>query len=260
MRKKLALLGFLMLVSVGMAYIVSASDALKGLAPGFFGRNEVTIDADLIYTKVSPDQKVKAVEIALGDPQVQEILEGVDNYCTGVSDVFDVQEIEVEEGGDKRRVIALIPKEGLALVEFLTYKEYDQEIGLRVYEVIVDLSNERVNEIKEHAEVRKPRTQEIGGIITTDELLGNPLKYHGQVVRVSGIMSDLGFFRCPCFTLDGKPLMIWYLHDEVNLYPTQIKDKVQNGDHVIVTGKFFYYPDATPPYTMYAEKVEKVTS
>lgn len=32
MRKKLALLGFLMLVSVGMAYIVSASDALKARA------------------------------------------------------------------------------------------------------------------------------------------------------------------------------------------------------------------------------------
>lgn len=243
MRKKLALLGFLMLVSVAMAYIVSASDTLKGLALGVFGENEVAIDADLIFTRLSPDQKAKAIEIALVDPQVQDVLEGVDDYSTSVSDVFDVQEIE---GG-----IALIPKEGFAVVRFQIYKDYGEEFGLKVVKVTVDLLKGEVNEIEECPEVRKPKVHE--GIISTDELLGNPSKYHGQVVRVSGTVINLGLLRGPYFMLDVESVIVCYHHDETNIYPTQIKDKIQNGDRVVVTGKFL-------GDIIYAEKVEKVTS
>jgi len=247
MRKKLALLGFLMLVSVAMAYIVNASDTLKGLALGVFGRNEVTIDADLIYTNLSPDQKTKAVEIVLEHPQVQEILEGVDDYYTIVSNVYDLQEIEV---GDNGRGIALIPKDGLALVELLTYKDYGEEFGVKVVKVTIDLLKEEVKEIEEYPEVCKPKVHE--GVVSTDELLNNPSKYHGQVVRVSGTVGKLGLLKCPCFMLDEK-LLICYRYDDTNIYPTQIKDKIQNGDLVVVTGRFL-------ADTIYAEKVEKVTS
>lgn len=157
MRKKLALLGFLMLVSVGMAYAVSASDDLKGLCFGVFKapENKVWIDEGMIpqYAKLSEGSRAKAVEIALGDPRVQQMLEGAD-YRVGVYDVFDLREIEVEEKG---KGIALIPREGFASVEFRIYKEYDQELGLKVYEVIVNLLEEEVTEIREHPELRKPK-------------------------------------------------------------------------------------------------------
>ena len=158
MRKRLALLGFLMLVSVGMAYAVNASDDLKELTAGVFGRtlmrNDVRIDEELIYTKLSPDQRAKAVEIALEDPQVQEILEGEDDYVITVANVYDLQEIEV---GDRRGEITLIPKEGLALVEILIYNDYGEEFGLKVVKVPVDVLKEEVKEIEECPEVRKPK-------------------------------------------------------------------------------------------------------
>jgi len=73
-------------------------------------------------------------------------------------------------------------------------------------------------------------------------------------------MSDLGLLRCPSFTVDeNRTLLISYLYDETNIYPTQIKDEVQNGDPVVVTGQFFYEPqNMSEKYRMYAEKVEKI--
>lgn len=236
MRKKLVLLSLLMLLSIGVAVVANTSGAL-----GVFGqKSEVKIDEVLIFTKLTPDQKAKAVEIALGDPRIQEILKGVGDYRTSVSDVFDVQKTE--------RGIALIPKEGLALMEIRIYKDYGEEFGLKVIKVTVDLVKEEVKETEESPEVRKPKVHE--GIISTDELLGNP-KYQGQVVKVSGTVSDLGLLRGPYFRLDEK-VTVCYLYDDTNIYPTQIKDKIQNGDRVVVTGKFL-------GDIVYAEKVEKVT-
>ena len=222
MRKRLALLGFLMLVSVGMVYVASASGTLRILA----GKGDVKIDVDevLMFTKLSPEQREKAVEIALGDPRVQEMLDGVDDYRTSVSEILDVQEIE---GG-----IALIPKEGLALVELRIYKDYGEELGLKVVKVTVDLLEEEVKEIEEYPEVRKPKVYE--GIVSTDELLGNPSKYHDQVVTVSGEVSKLGEVRGPYFMLDGK-IWVCYLTPEGSVDISNIK----NGDYVAVTGTFW---------------------
>jgi len=244
MRKKIALLILLLIASVGMAYAVSASDDLKGLAFGVFGRNEVTIDKTLIFTRLSPDKGAKAIEIALGDPQVQHVLEGVDDYSTSVSEIFDVQEIEVEEGGHKRRVMALIPKEGLALVALRIYKDYGEEFGVKVVKVTVDLLEEEVKEIEEYPEVRKPKVHE--GIISTDELLGNPSKYHDQIVTVSGEVSKLGEVRGPYFMLDEK-IWVCYLTPEGSLDISNIK----NGDYVTVTGTFW------ASGTIQAENIEK---
>jgi hypothetical protein len=150
MRKIVVLLGVLMLLSVGMAYAVSTSDALKELAIGVFGANEIAIDADLILTSLSPDQRAKAVEIALGYPRVQELLEGVDDYSIRVSDVFELQEIDV---GDKGTSIALISKEGVALVDLRLYKDYREvpldEFGVKTVKMTVDLLEEQVTEIEE---------------------------------------------------------------------------------------------------------------
>ena len=256
MRKKLALLGFLMLVSVGMAYTVSASDALKGVALEVFGKtlmkNEVTIDEEVIlqYAKLSEDQRAKAVEIALRDPQVQEILETADDYHINVYAIYELGEYEYTYDSERGKGVALILREDAAKVEIKIFKEYDEELGVKIYEVIVDLSAEEVTEIIEHPEVRKPKIY--AGIISTDELLDNPSKYHDQVVRVSGTVSDLGLLRGPYFTLDEK-LTICYHWDETNIYPTQIKDKTQNGDHVVVTGRFL-------GDIVYVENIEKVTS
>jgi len=49
--------------------------------------------------------------------------------------------------------------------------------------------------------------------MTTDELLRNPQRYDGQVLKVFGRITDLGHLRCPCFTLDSKPIVVWYLSD-----------------------------------------------
>ena len=234
MRKKIALLGFLMLVSVGMVYVASASGTLRILA----GKGDVKIDVDevLMYTKLSPEQREKAIEIALGDPRVQEMLDGVDDYRTSVSEILDVQEIE--EG------IALIPKEGLALVRFQIYRDYGEEFGLKVVKVTVDLLEE-VKEIEECPEVRKPKVHE--GIISTDELLGNPSKYHDQVVTVSGEVSKLGEVRGPYFMLDEK-IWVCYLTPETSVDISNVK----NGDYITVTGKF------SAGY-IYAENIENAT-
>ena len=234
MRKRLALLGFLMLVSVGMVYVASASGTLRILA----GKGDVKIDVDevLMYTKLSPEQREKAIEIALGDPRVQEMLDGVDDYRTSVSEILDVQEIE---GG-----IALIPKEGLALVELRIYKDYGEELGIKAVKVTVDLLEEEVKEIEEYPEVVKPKVHE--GIISTDELLGNPSKYHDQRVTVSGEVSKLGEVRGPYFMLDGK-IWVCYLTPEGSVDISNIK----NGDYVAVTGTFW------ASGTIQAENIEK---
>lgn len=238
MRKKPALLSLLMLVSIGAAVIANSSGALGFLAQ----KGEVKIDEVLIFTKLTPEQKTQAVEVALGDSRIQGILEGEDDYRITVSDVFDIQKTE--------RRIALIPKEGLALVELQIYRDYGQEFGVKVVKVTVELLKGEAMEIEESPEVRKPKVNE--GIISTDELLGNPSKYQGQVLRVAGVVSDLGLLRGPYFRLDGK-VTVCYLYDDTNIYPTQIKDKIQNGDCVVVTGKFL-------GDIVYAEKVEKVAS
>ena len=49
-------------------------------------------------------------------------------------------------------------------------------------------------------------------------------------------------------------IRLWDMTSEdTNIYPTQIKDKIQNGDQVLVTGKFLNN-------MVYAETVEKAAS
>lgn len=237
MQKKLAVLGLLMLVSVGAAVVASSSGVLGFLASG----SEVGISEVQISTKLTTEQQARAVEVALGDFRIQGMMEGMDDYRPSVSDVFDVQKTE--------RGIALVSKEGFVLVGLRIYRDYGEEFGLKLVKVTVDLLNMEVKMIDESPETRKPKVHE--ELISTDELIGDPSKYQGQVVRVSGVVSSLGLLRGPYFKLDEK-VVVCYLYDETNIYPTQIKDKIQNGNRVVVTGKFV-------GDIIYAEKVEKVT-
>jgi len=95
------------------------------------------------------------------------------------------------------------------------------------------------------------------GTVTTDELLRNPQKYDGQVLKVFGRITDLGHLRCPCFTLDGKPIVVWYLYNDTNIYPSQIEGRLQNGDFVVVTARFQYEPSLGDECVVYAQTIEK---
>jgi len=94
--------------------------------------------------------------------------------------------------------------------------------------------------------------------VNINELLSNPSQYHRHRIHASGTVSDLGLLEGPFFQLDGK-LLVCYRYDDIDLYPTQIKDKIDNGDYVAVTGRFFYEELIEGQCSMlYAEKIEKV--
>jgi hypothetical protein len=95
-------------------------------------------------------------------------------------------------------------------------------------------------------------------LVDINDLLSNPSKHHRHRIHVFGTASDLGLLKGPFFQLDGK-LLVCYRYDDINLYPTQIKDKIDNGDYVALTGRFFYEELIEGHCsTLYAEKIEKV--
>ena len=137
------------------------------------------------------------------------MLEGVNYYSHGVCELYDTQ--KTEQG------IALIPKEGLALVRFRIIKDYDEEFGVKVVKVTVDLLTEEVKEIEEAPEIR--RLKIVHGIMSTDELLSNPSKYQNQVIGVTGKVSDLGLLRGPYFRLEGKLTVCYHYNEQTSTQP-----------------------------------------
>ncbi len=96
------------------------------------------------YTKLSEEQRCKAIEIAKRNETVQEVLEGAENYHITVYDVMKMEEIEKEGKG---RGIKFVHKEDKAREEIRVFKEYEDEKGLKEYSVIVDLAKEEVTEV-----------------------------------------------------------------------------------------------------------------
>jgi len=235
-RKRLALLNLLLLMSVGSAVAVNASSVLQSLASNV---EEVTINVQAVQLSfmLSQEDRAKAINIVLMDSQVQEMLEGADDYNVQVSEIFDIHEIE---GG-----IALVPKEGLALVTLQIDKDYGEEFGVQVVKLTVDLLNEEIKETEENPEIRKPKVHE--GTISPSELVQNPSEYDGVIVTVSGKVSLLGEVFGSLFMLDEK-VSVFYSHEEASLDVSNI----ENGDYVTVTGKF------SSPETIYALKIEKM--
>ena len=235
-RKILALLSLLLMVSVGSAVVADASGVLQSLA-----RNveevKINVQAVQLSSMLSQEEREKAINIVLMASQVQEMLEGVDDYNVQVSEVFDVHEIE---GG-----IALVPKEGLALVMLQINKDYGEEFGVQVVKLTVDLLNDEIKETEENPEIRKPKVHE--GTISPSELVQNPSEYDGVIVTVSGKVSLLGEVFGYLFMLD-ETVTVFYCHEEASLDVSNI----ENGDYVTVTGKF------SSPETIYALKIEKM--
>ena len=235
-RKRLALLNLLLLMSVGSAVAVNASSVLQSLASNV---EEVTINVQAVQLSfmLSQEDRAKAINIVLMDSQVQEMLEGADDYNVQVSEVFDIHEIE---GG-----IALVPKEGLARVTLQINKDYGEEFGVQMVKFTVDLLNDEITEIEEKPEVRKLKVHE--GTLSPSELVQNPSEYDGVIVTVSGKVSLLGEVFGYLFVLD-ETVSVFYRHEEASLDVSNI----ENGDYVKVTGKF------SSPEIIYALEIEKM--
>lgn len=235
-RKRLALLSLLLLVSVGSAVIAQASGVLWILASNV---EEATINIQTaeVSLTLTPEEREKAADIVLMDSQILDLLEGVDNYSVEVSEIFDINEIE---GG-----IALVPKEGVALVTLKINKDYGEEFSVQVVKVTVDLLNEEIMETDVNPEIFRPKVH--GDIISPTELVQNPSEYDGVIVTVSGKVSLLGKVFGYLFMLD-ETVTVFYRHEEANLDVSNI----ENGDYVKVTGKF------SSPETIYALKIEKM--
>ncbi len=235
-RKRLVLLSVLLLVSVGSAVVLDALGVLQSLA-----RNaeevKINIQSVQLSSMLSQEEREKAINIVLMDLQVQEMLEGADEYNVQVSEVFDMHEIE--------GVIALIPREGLALVTLEIKKDYGEEFGVHVVKLTVDLLNDEIKETDENPEIRKPKVLE--GTISPSELIQNPSYYDGVIVTVSGKVSLLGEVFGYLFMLD-EAVTVFYRYEEASLDVSNI----ENGDYVTVTGKF------SSPEIIYALEIEKM--
>ena len=240
--KRLALLTFILLASVGLAFVAQASNVLGGLA-GQVEDAKINIQTARVSLILTIEDKEKATGIVLLDPQIQVLLEGADNYTIVVSEVFDIHEMsfDVHETSSS---IALVPREGIAKVMIEINNDYGEEFGLQVIEVTVDLENEELIKKDIMPEVVKPKVEE--GILELSELVENPSKYVDVVITVSGKVSLLGEVFGSLFDLDGT-VTVFYAHEEATVDVSHIK----NGDIVTVTGRF------AAPNTIYALKVEK---
>lgn len=242
-RKRLALLSLLLLASVGSAVIAQASGVLQSLA-GNVEEAEISIQTASVSLILTPEDREKATDIVLMDSQIQELLEGADNYTIQVSEVFDIHEIDFDVHEISGGGIALVPKEGLAQATIEINNDYGEEFGVQVVTVTVDLLNEEITETEVNPEIRKPKVHE--DVLSPSELVQNPSEYEGVLVTVSGEVSLLGEVFGYLFMLD-ETVTVFYRHEEANVDVSNI----ENGDTVTVTGKF------SSPDTIYALKIEK---
>ena len=243
-RKRLALLTLLLLVSVGSAVVAQASGVLQSFA-GKVEEAEINIQTASVSLMLTPEDREKVTDIVLMDPQIQELLEGADNYTIQVSEVFDIQAIDFEvDENSGRGAKTLVPKEGLAQATIEINNDYGDEFGVQVVTVTVDLSNEEITETEVNPEVRRPKVHE--DVLSPSELVQNPSEYDGVIVTVTGKVSLLGEVWGYLFMLD-ETVTVFYRHEEANVDVSNI----ENGDSVTVIGKF------SSPDTIYALEIEK---
>ena len=246
--KRVALLGLLLLASVGLAVVAQASGVLGGVASN--GEDVEISMRTVIVPGITTTPHVsteKATDIVLMDSWIQEFLDGADNYIIQVSDVLDVK--NVYDGG---KTVELETRVGFAKVTIKITNDYGEKIGVQVIEAIVDMVNEEITERYEVTpEVIKPKVKE--GITPLSELMNNHSDYYDVIVTVSGKVSALGeenrLLGQPfesLFELDEMVTVI-YSHEEATV---DVSD-IENGDTVTVTGKF------ADPNLIYATKIEK---
>jgi hypothetical protein len=246
--KRLALLGLLLLLSVGSAVVAQASGVLGGLTDNV-EEAEISMRTVVVpsLTTTPHVYKEKATDIVLMDSWIQEFLDGADDYIIQVSDALYVK--NVYDGG---KTVELGIRVGFAKVTIKITNDYGEEIGVQVIEAIVDMENEEITERYEvTSEVIKLKVKE--GITPLSELMNNHSDYYDVIVTVSGKVSALGeenrLLGRPfdsLFELDELVTVI-YSHDEATV---DVSD-IENGDTVTVTGKF------AEPNLIYATKIEK---
>jgi hypothetical protein len=241
-RKRLTLLSFLLLLSVGSAVVAQASGVLQILASNV-EEAEISIQTASVSLILTAEDREKVTDIVLMDSQIQELLEDADNYTIQVSEVFDIHEIDFDvheiSGG-----IVLVPKEGLAQATIEINNDYGEEFGVQVVTVTVDLVNEEITETEVNPEIRMPKVHE--NVLSPSELVQNPSEYDGVIVTAPGKVSLLEEVFGYLFMLD-ETVTVFYRHEEANVDVSNI----ENGDTVTVTGKF------SSPDTIYALKIEK---
>jgi hypothetical protein len=233
--KRLAILCFLLLASVSSAVVAHAAGVMQSFSNT--EKAEIDIQTASVTLILTPDDRQKVTNIVLLDSQIQELLEGADNYTIEVSEIFGFR--ETASGG-----IELIPKEGVAQATIEINNDYGEEFGVQVITVIINLENEEITEIKVNPENRKLKVND--NVLSPSELVKDASKYDGVIMTVSGKVSLLGEVFGYLFMLDEE-VTVFYRHEEATIDVSNI----ENGDAVTVTGKF------VAPDTIYAIKIEK---
>jgi hypothetical protein len=232
--KRLALLGVLLLLSICSAVVVHGTNVLQSF--GNVEEAEINIQTASVTLLLSAEERETAINLVLMVPQIQDLLQTADNYTAKASEIFDVH----ETNGD----VALVPKEGLAMVTLEITTDYGEEFGVQIVAATVDIANEEITQLEVNQEVRKPKVED--NLLLPSELVDNASEYDGVVVTVSGKVSLLGEVFGSLFMLDDT-VTVFYAHEGATV---DVSD-IENGDTVTVTGRF------AAPDTLYALKIEK---
>ena len=232
--KRLALLGVLLLLSICSAVVVHGTNVLQSF--GNVEEAEINIQTASVTLLLSAEERETAINLVLMVPQIQDLLQTADNYTAKASEIFDVH----ETNGD----VALVPKEGLAMVTLEITTDYGEEFGVQIVAATVDIANEEITQLEVNQEVRKPKVED--NLLLPSELVDNASEYDGVVVTVSGEVSLLGEVFGSLFMLDDT-VTVFYAHEGATV---DVSD-IENGDTVTVTGRF------AAPDILYALKIEK---
>jgi hypothetical protein len=230
--KKLAILGFLLLLSFCSAIVVHAANVLQS----YGNEDEINIDSASVSLILTAEERETVINLVLTDPQINDLLKTADNYTVEASEIFDLH--ETYEG------VNLVPKPGVALVTLEINRDYGETFGVKLVKVTVDVERMTIINTEMKAEVIKPKI--IENPILPSELVKNPSEYNGVVVTVSGKVSLLREVFGSLFMLD-ETVTVFYAHEEATVDVSNI----ENGDTVTVTGKF------VAPDIVYALGIEK---
>jgi hypothetical protein len=233
-QKRLAILTFLLFLSVCSAIIVHAARILPN--NNNIEETKLNIQSSSVSLILSSQEKDEAIKLAIEHPQIHPLLETAQNYTANTSEIFDL--IETSEG------INLVPKPGVAQVSIEINNDYGQEFGQQKAIATVDLEQKKITSVDIQPEVIRLKIN--NETITTTEIVENAAKYEGVIVTTSGKVSLLGEVFGSLFKLNQE-ITVFYVHEEATIDVTQI----QNGDTVMVTGKF------VAPQTIYALSIEK---
>lgn len=232
--KRLALLGLLLLVSVGFAVAAQATNVLPHF--GAVEDEEINIQSVSVSLILSSQERQTAINLVLDLPQIQQLINAADSHSAEASEIFDIQDLN----GD----LNLVPKQGVAKVTIDLNTDYGEEFGVQTIIAIVDLKENSVTQTDIEPEVRRPKVQT--DALQIAELLNNPQDYEGVTVTVTGEVSLLGEVFGSLFMLDSD-LTVFYNHP----HGSADISNITNGDAVTVTGIF------ESPSTLYALSIEK---